>query len=243
MQSQHSRERLWPLDCISWYLVKKHPHDLDSHDDYIQHTVYTMHDTYEHWPWTRQETRTRPIWLILSDLISISTFFEFSSIQFRFEFNYDREPIGSQFRFEWSCFDLAISISKFEPQLLSSKIGMIDYKHSTLGFISIDLWTMRFESSSRCPIRHQFEFKFNRRRKEHRRHSTSTVSPNIDHRTLSQSYVQSITHPSNTNTTGSSIRFEWSYRGSFWLKIECPNPSPSSQQQLSIPKPMSVNAM
>jgi hypothetical protein len=153
------------------------------------------------------------------------------------------EPIGSQFRFEWSCFDLAISISKFEPQLLSSKIGMIDYKHSTLGFISIDLWTMRFESSSRCPIRHQFEFKFNRRRKEHRRHSTSTVSPNIDHVTQAQSYAQSIAHPSNTNTTGSSIRFEWSYRGSFWLKIECPNPSPSSQQQLSIPKPMSVNAM
>jgi hypothetical protein len=30
------------------------------------------------------------------------------------------------------------------------------------------------------------------------------------------------------------FRFEWSYRGSFWLNIECPNPSPSSQLSATI---------
>jgi hypothetical protein len=85
------------------------------------------------------------------------------------------------------------------------------------------------------------------------RHRMSRLPSTIDHRlsrepstieierALAQSCVWSIAHPSNS--TGSSIRFEWLYRDSFlssqepsWLKIECPNPSPRSQQRLPMLK-------
>jgi hypothetical protein len=109
---------------------------------------------------------------------------------------------GSQFRYEWSFSRRHFAcVGHIHIRTLASieyctVLCYIGFHFDRLRSITVS--RMRFESSCRCPIRHEFEFK-------HRRHSTSTVSPNIDHQTLAQSYVQSIDHSSNT--TGGSMQF------------------------------------